>query len=1105
MATEIFNASAGDVVVDHFLVIEGGTSGVDEASAREGIDAIAAALKGKSQGPVPLDANRFIPAEHLSDLNPTAISINGPLIVECGTTRIYQVTNYDSYSSYAVSAESGSVVMEDNHVFYTAPVDEGPCGFSVNGRFISITAVEGLIHTPTVVTPAENFVPLTGNFVVTGSPFTSTDTGAVVEVFTSADLEISVDPEFKTLDYAEYGSPSSTFNVTGFKPENDTYVRIRYHGIQRVSEWSPVLKLKGVLQYVKKPVISTPVSGQSAGYLDASDPKKQKVVLDVASSVFEAVNYTDSFQSIDVEISTTMDFANIVHAAYGYTTASDTYSGLAKLDYGTLYYLRVRHHGTQKTSVWSDVVWFTTIADSRSVQKPTFVSANPVPTEVSLGYKVTMSTFSSTNQDTIASSKWQIATDPGFTNLVADVTDTNEVLDLVHLPYSTDFYLRVKYIGQIKESPWSDTIQFKTVSDDRVVSAPTFTAPTAGQTDFALTGQAKTTAFASGAVSTTFNDTHVSTSWEVATDSAFTSLVMSKYNDTVNKTTLTLSGLNYLGNYYIRSKYHGAVKSSDWSSAVNFKVMADNRAIQTPSVDVSGGQLADTKPMITGTAFTPQNYTDTHVSTDWQIATDAGFTNIVASSVGNTVSKTQWQPTVSLSNDTVYYARALYNGSVKSSGYSTAKQFKTVPAGMGITTLYTSSQSVAKPSGVTQVRFQLVGGGGGGTGYSGYPDQSAMEYGTAGEYKDMGWVDIASASSSFGLNIPEPLWIINQESGFAKGQDGGETIVSGLLSYSAKGGIGAYAANTSGLTSIPSAFPIKNGSNYGDGALGVGRGYSPNTVYSSPGGRGAVAITFDTEKAPNTPTLYVSGGNSSVSLSPSFSSTSYTTSDRFPNHVSSDWEIATDSGFTNIVKSTYNDTVNKSSWSTSGLGYSSTYFVRVRHRSRYSVSNWSTGVYFTTKTGVALSGTGELKHFDTNTGDFSPMGIDPGYFSPNTYVIGATASWDSFRISGVRITPISGTTFRFDIMSSEGGVDGGGPWTYTVGDQTASFAIADGTAANIKYARSWYGQDYLKKIRFVSFNKAANVMTIGMTYQTRADLEGNYLHYETLFQVPLVP
>lgn len=67
-------------------------------------------------------------------------------------------------------------------------------------------------------------------------------------------------------------------------------------------------------------------------------------------------------------------------------------------------------------------------------------------------------------------------------------------------------------------------------------------------------------------------------------------------------------------------------------------------------------------------------------------------------------------------------------------------------------------------------------------------------------------------------------------------------------------------------------------------------------------------------------------------------------------HLNSDWQLATDSGFTSIVQSTSADATNKTSWTVSGLSTSQTYYWRVRHRgTNNGVSAWSTGTSFVTK------------------------------------------------------------------------------------------------------------------------------------------------------------
>lgn len=67
-------------------------------------------------------------------------------------------------------------------------------------------------------------------------------------------------------------------------------------------------------------------------------------------------------------------------------------------------------------------------------------------------------------------------------------------------------------------------------------------------------------------------------------------------------------------------------------------------------------------------------------------------------------------------------------------------------------------------------------------------------------------------------------------------------------------------------------------------------------------------------------------------------------------HASSDWQVATDSAFTNIISSVSDSTTSKTSWQASNLAVNTTYYWRVRYRGATgAVSAWSTATTFSTK------------------------------------------------------------------------------------------------------------------------------------------------------------
>ena len=73
----------------------------------------------------------------------------------------------------------------------------------------------------------------------------------------------------------------------------------------------------------------------------------------------------------------------------------------------------------------------------------------------------------------------------------------------------------------------------------------------------------------------------------------------------------------------------------------NLKVRVLKPSITSPT---DGEQNVSTNVTLQSSAFATEGGTDTHISSDWEIATDPNFENIVASSYGDTENLTSWKP-----------------------------------------------------------------------------------------------------------------------------------------------------------------------------------------------------------------------------------------------------------------------------------------------------------------------------------------------------------------------------------------------------------------------------------------------------------------------------
>jgi hypothetical protein len=91
--------------------------------------------------------------------------------------------------------------------------------------------------------------------------------------------------------------------------------------------------------------------------------------------------------------------------------------------------------------------------------------------------------------------------------------------------------------------------------------------------------------------------------------------------------------------------------------------------------------ITKTNPSFTSSAYAALNGAGAHGTSDWQLASDASFTTIVASSTASSTNKTTWTPTVSLSYSTTYYVRVQHNSvDPIASGYGASSSFTTEAA-----------------------------------------------------------------------------------------------------------------------------------------------------------------------------------------------------------------------------------------------------------------------------------------------------------------------------------------------------------------------------------------------------------------------------------------
>lgn len=911
MPTHVFNPSAGsEYPANAFEVGEGGLSGNTPASNLENLQGIDRSLKGQPSGPIPLTEFRTIDDQYLTNLRIDSISINGPISGRAGLTLVYQITNYSSFESYKLEYERGSGWINEDHIFFTLPDEAGPCTFSVNGRSITVMVNEGIPSKPTIVYPVDDFHPVSLTLTVEGSPFFILDDGPHIETFVSADCEISKLEDFSELYAAKYKNPSTTFNIQESIPEEDVYIRIRYHSTERTSDWSPTVRINGASLAIKTPTILSPTVDQQIGVPNPDDPSRGNVKITIQASAFDRQLGSDVFVSSDIEVATDIEFTNIVGSVYDYTLSDQNFQ-LAGLVYGTVMYVRVRHNGNTKVSPWSVPVRFTTAVDQRTITKPTFIASVPDSSKINLTYLANYSDFLPVGYvDTFVRAEYQLSLTTDFSppSVFLSGNSPTEPVSVTGINFNTQYYLRVRYVGGIKVSPWSDPVLFTTASDDRVVKTPTIVSPTDGQAGVSTTPTITASIFATESAIMNYQDTHQSSDWELSTVANFASLVASLYNSTTSKQSWLPGTITYGSGYYVRTRQRGAVKVSNWSVPTFFTALASTvGTFELIGAGGGGGGGGSRNPG-------PDTYGNGGGGGGAGYRLTGNLTIVPGQSYQAVVGKGGTKGLgVASQGATGIIGQA--GGQSKISTYTANGGQPGTPGGMGV---YGIQNTIIGYDAENQpiyrydyVQTGLVGQGGAGL----VPGQNGTEAGNNNSVPGTG-----------GLGGDSPY-----------GGDGGR---GGNGGYYGQDGVDGQDGKV--VLEYSSLLPllVTTGASY---ALVNGK---HQYTWSVPG---TYQFILQSTAYIAKPTVSVSGDAANTPVTPTINGTAFAPVNYQDTHQSTDWQIASDPGFASLVAVSNGNTVNKTSWSpASSLTAKTTFYARARYNGTGYTSEWSSPVSFTT-------------------------------------------------------------------------------------------------------------------------------------------------------------
>lgn len=224
---------------------EGGTGGNTPETATIGLGGIPKNRLGIPGGIASKDESNRIPVDQIPKKYlkiADSVSVEGPSELLKNTTSAYKITNFDSFTTYQVSAIKGLVALNGDEVLYTAPNGSGDGGFIINDSEYKVRIFEPTIDKPRILTPISGSINRDIRVYLTSSPFTvEGGTGT----HQSSTWQIATDQYFTNLFEQTVKDPenlTSWSNNINFKPSTVYYARVRYSdAIIGNSAWSETI------------------------------------------------------------------------------------------------------------------------------------------------------------------------------------------------------------------------------------------------------------------------------------------------------------------------------------------------------------------------------------------------------------------------------------------------------------------------------------------------------------------------------------------------------------------------------------------------------------------------------------------------------------------------------------------------------------------------------------------------------------------------------------------------------------------------------------------------------------------------------------------------
>ena len=610
------------------------------------------------------------------------------------------------------------------------------------------------------------------------------------------------------------------------------------------------------------------------------------------------------------------------------TTAVYIISVGSSLASNTTYYWKTRAIDVDGTNSWSDTQTtpysFTTLNNIPST--PTNTTPGVGVTAVSFTPTLTASSFSDPDpSDTQSASQWQIATDSGFSSIVWDSGTTGPASNTITVGYSlnigTNYYWRVRYLDS--HLGWSNYSSGTIFTTNQAPSTPTLILPTNGAVGVSLTPIFQI-------VATDPDANNLQYKIILGTNSLFTGTTQ-VFNQSINNTgwsnqnvgtsayssgTTAVYTISVGNSLATNTTYFWKAQAFDYSVSNSWSVLSIGYSFTTRDTDPntptnttpsSGATGVSLTPTLTASTFSDPDVGDSQSASQWQIATDTNFNNIVWDTGSTGPASNTTTVNSSLNIGTTYYWHVRYKDSYNSwSNYSTG-------------TMFITNKSPSTPS--------LI-----------YPTNSATSISLTPSFQLV-------ASDSDNNNLQYKI-ILATNSAFTGTTQVFNQVINNVGWSAQNIGTSAYSSGTTAVYVVPVGSSLTSNTTYYWKAQTFD--YSGSNSWSNLSSSYSFTTT---NNSPNQPTNSIPvDGTKHISFTPTLIASTFSDPDAGDSQSASQWQVATDTNFNNIVWDTGSTgPASNTTIVTTTLSVGTSYYWHVRYLDSHATwSNYSTATSFLT-------------------------------------------------------------------------------------------------------------------------------------------------------------